>query len=271
MFKKILTITMLLGTSLFSQIKTISKVSDIDQSLINKENVIFIFDVDWVLSKSADPAFQYQNMVKYRSVAKSIMKDFTIEQKDRFLSLMASSSKPVLVENEMPSFIQGIKDKNVPVVALTAICCKGEDEKCVKSWRYESLKELGIDFSKTDILESGKTFNYYPEHLGCKPCYYNGIIFSNGSHPENEKGKVLISFLEKANIKPRNVVFFDDRKSNLESTEKMLRSNYPKVSFYGYLYEGVKKGKAESISKKEFTAKWQALADKVKTPIDSKK
>ncbi len=270
MFKKTLILSMLIGTSLFSQIKKISKFSDIDRSLFNKENVIFIFDVDWVLSKSAEPAFQYKNMVKHRSVAKAIMKDFTIEQKDKFLSLMATTTRSELVEKEILTFIQSIKNKNIPVVALTAICCKGDDTKCIKSWRYEQLKELGIDFSDTTILDN-KTFSYYPEYLGCKPCYYNGIVFSNGSLPDNEKGKVLISFLEKANLKVRNVVFLDDRKSNLESAEKMLRANYPKSAFYGYLYEGIKKGNSQAISKQEFTAKWQTLADRVKNTIEPKK
>ncbi len=98
-------------------------------------------------------------------------------------------------------------------------------------WRFNKLKELGIDFSKANFPDM--IFNVLPQDDdGSYPLLYHGILCTSTS----SKGHVLVAFLDRAKWKPDLVIFFDDSMKRVEQVaEEMHKRGIP---FQGYQYNG---------------------------------
>ena len=56
----------------------------------------------------------------------------------------------------------------------------------MEQWRVNSLRTLGIDFSKSAPHQSSLTFNNLPPYRGNYSSYVNGILFVNGTESPKE-------------------------------------------------------------------------------------
>lgn len=119
------------------------------------------------------------------------------------------------------------------------------------------------------------SFSDFPKYLTSSPFFYGGILFSNGSYGPCTKERTLVAFLryvgphfkERAGHKryyPRVIVMVDEKKGNLEETEKVLKEYDTNIIFMGLEYtKGLTYGEGE-ICEADFKAFWENLAKEAK-------
>ncbi len=98
-------------------------------------------------------------------------------------------------------------------------------------WRYEKLKEAGIDFSK-GFGDKEIAFEHLTSPAHRHPIFYKGILLTDAF----TKGQVLGTFLDRINWKPDKIIFFDDTLKHLESVQAEMKKR--KLPFEGFLYKG---------------------------------
>lgn len=217
-----------------------------------------VFDVDMVLIQPGDPAFQMANMKKYGSICKKVMGQIPADKRNIFLALM-SLSQPVLIDRRMPEFIQGLAEKGVPKVALTAnLTGPLKSIERLERHRVASLQNLGIDFSSGAPYTDDILFNDLPTYRNNFSLYTSGIIFVNGT--VCTKGDLLTAFFEKSKSMPRRVIFVDDREDNLKDVAASLQRFNPTIEYVGLHYVGAKDYPSESISETDFETRWTELS-----------
>lgn len=234
------------------------------------QDTLAVFDIDMVLTQPSNPAFQMPNIQKNRAEIKVLLKGITPEQKDILLNLITKSSEPVLIEQDTPEIIKAIEAKKIKTMALTAsLTGRLGKIKNFEAWRYEILKNLGIDFSNSFSQTPEIKFNDVPTYLGRKPVFYKGILCGNGEGNKNDKGDALVLFLEKVSFSPKVVVFVDDKKENLENVEQALVKFNPRLKYIGIEYKGGESTSSEDIDTKVVLHEWEKLFVEAKK-IESK-
>lgn len=224
------------------------------------QDMLAVFDIDMVLTQPSNPAFQMPNMQRNRAEIKVLLKGITPEQKDILLNLITKSSDPVLIEQDTPEIIKTIAAKKIKTMALTASLTGQLGKiKNLEVWRYEVLKNLGIDFSNSFPQTSEIKFNNVPEYIRRKPVFYKGILCSNGDGNKNNKGDALVLFLEKISFSPKVVIFVDDKKENLENVEQALVKFNPHIKYIGVEYKGGESINSVYIDAKTVLHEWEKL------------
>lgn len=199
------------------------------------ETTLIIFDIDEVLITTEDHFIHpYSENTFMPLVQKAMANAITFEDKKELeekLSLCFLQPKRVLIEENTPHLIKGLKDKGIKVIALTS-CQTGTFGIIpkVERWRIDHLNSLNINFSSSfphikrqflaEIATPGKT----------APLYEDGILFSYGY----KKGEVLKAFLKQCNFTPSKVVFIDDLDENLDSVKAALDSLNIELKEYQY-------------------------------------
>lgn len=216
-----------------------------------------IFDVDMVLVQPEDPAFQMQNIKRFGASAKRIMGELPKDKQMIFLSLMTLSSKTILIDNQMPKFFQQLSERSIPTIALTANLtgqfCEIDN---MEEWRAETLRSLGIDFTKTSPCKTAFVFTELASYRQNFCSYIDGMLFVNGK--DVSKGEALIAFLEKAQLHPSKIIFVDDREENLKSVEEAAQKL--NIAFRGIHYLGAAQYPAKAITEEHFESQWNKLA-----------
>lgn len=249
--------------SIFSSDATIIQLDDMEKVFSYFKDAdsktLAIFDVDMVLIQPNDPAFQMANMKRFKSISKRIIQEVPADKQMIFLSLMTTSSAPVLIDERTPQFLQELKQRCIPTMALTAnLTGSFGTIPNMEEWRIALLKKLGIDFSQTAPLNLNLVFTDLPSFRGNHSTYRDGILFVNGT--EIPKGKAFIAFLEKTQYLPKKVIFIDDREDNVKSLEEALRTYDSSIEFQGIHFLGAQNYPSKIISEKEFESRWQSLA-----------
>jgi hypothetical protein len=253
-------IMLLMGTARaeivpISSIREVAAYSDSDVELA-------IFDVDMVLIQPADPSFQMANMQMYSRWIKGIWPtlDETVRQKS--LNLMNIRSESILIETDAPHLLSTIQSRS-PTMALTANFTGSfagiED---VPAWKMERLAQFEIDFQQHAPFESPLVFEELPAFRGNQCAYLKGMLFVNGYAVD--KGAVLVAFLKKTGLRPRTILFVDDRMSNLEAVEKALRELDPTIRFLGLHYVGNLAFPAQPVTEDQFVARWTEVIELAK-------
>lgn len=224
---------------------------------------LVIFDVDMVLIQPSDPAFQMANMKRYSTISKRIIKEVPEEKLMMFLSLMSISSAPILLDKHFPTYFQHLIENQIPAMGLTANLTGSFDAiQNMEEWRINSLKCLGIDFSKTAPHKTPILFDDLPSYRGNYSTYIKGILFVNGT--VSSKGEAFLSFLKKTNFSPSKVIFIDDREDNLKSLEEAIKKHDRPMEYQGIHYVGAQKFPSKMISEEEFESQWMKLSSKAK-------
>lgn len=224
------------------------------------DEALVVFDVDMVLTHPKNPAFQMSNMLKHRPIARSIIKSLSEEERDLFINLMVATGDLMLIDEESPKVIKELQRRKVKTMALTGALAGSlaSIENMVK-WRFDSLQSFGIDFSSSFPEKREILLDHFPMRYKSFPQFYRGILFTNGSVGEADKGKVLVSFLQNVGWVPQKVFFFDDRKENLIFVEKALEQYDPKIQFKGFHYTGGLHYPSEELSVEAFEKAWTDL------------
>jgi hypothetical protein len=226
-------------------------------------DTLAIFDVDMVLVQPGDPAFHMANMKRFGAIAKQITKEVPKEKQMMFLSLMTTSSDPLLIDECTLILLDQLAQKHVPAMALTANLTGSFGQiPNMEKWRIESLSKVGIAFAKTAPFKGNILFNELPSYRGFYSSYLDGILFVNGAAAS--KGDAFLAFIEKTELAPSKIIFIDDREDNLKSLEEAVKKLPYPIVYHGLHYTGALNYPSKEISEQQFEARWKKLALEVR-------
>lgn len=242
----------------------------IDHYLQEAANTLVAFDIDMTLTAPQHPACYYPNMRQHRvaigrnMLLQRVFSCISKTEEDKVLTLGTQLPSQQLIETDTPALITSLQQSEVKTIAFTASLSGGvEGLGNLKERRFEGLKQVGIDFSKTfpyqDIV-----FSEFPMHNNHHPIYHQGILYANGGNGANNKGAVLAAFLKKIAWTPRQVVLIDDLVSNLTATKQALANFDPTIQFIGIEYRGAQTYAPEGISKRGMISYWKKIISQVK-------
>jgi len=131
------------------------------------------------------------------------------------------------IEEDFPVNLRDLQKQGIKVMGLTHRQPKIADST------FRQVNSLSIDFQLT--APSEQTFVVPSDH---PTLYKRGILFV-GDY--NQKGEIFASFLERIQDKPKQIVFIDDKRGNLEEMEKMAKSLG--IKFLGIHYTAIQYAK----------------------------
>jgi hypothetical protein len=124
------------------------------------------------------------------------------------------------VEKKTPAMVREIQGKNRKTLGLTARSFEVAERTLLQ------LDSVGINFKQNGLRESDLEFK-----SDNTAKFTKGIIFVGEN---NDKGKVLVQFLKALKLKPKRVVFVDDKVKNVKNVEAALQKE--KLPFLGFRY-----------------------------------
>ncbi len=231
-----------------AQIHTTDNLQVIKQAIFaSPKDTLVIFDVDFVLVTAVDDCFILMANEKGEDLRKnifdSIFKRFSLQEIYEIYTTLLLQQKWRTVTPDTADIFNEIKAKGYKILGLTALLTgKLGVIDSMESWRIEHLQSHGISFDNSFVnAESGYLDPYIPEIVQYNqdakhktaPTAYNGIVFT-GSIP---KGEVLNAYLQYAHIKPKKIIFIDDRMGNLKSVQECCQKN--DIEFLGYEYTAI--------------------------------
>jgi len=177
------------------------------------EKSLVILDVDRVIIEPKDAIMRYPNQRLLWELRFQHGSHLTHEQMEDLTSRVTLSECTGLLDPLSVDFINKMKEKNIPIIALTATSVEGYGQiPSIPDWRIGDLARFGIKFdgcfTEHPFIELAELYG-----RGSAPIFKSGILFSGG-YP---KGEVLEAFLDHVGFVPDKVLFVDDLLHNLVS------------------------------------------------------
>ncbi len=171
---------------------------------------LIVFDIDDVIVCTEDQFAHPYGYLKFVQLTEEAMNQANPAEQEEILrkaSLSQLLSKRHIIEEGIADFIQKLKEEGFIVIALTNFP-RGSYGAIprTETWRIEFLKALGVTFTHFHSFPESYEFTELQKGAHLPPLYEEGILFSYGT----TKGKVLKAFLEKAKLRPSQIVFIDD-------------------------------------------------------------
>lgn len=177
-----------------------------------------VFDIDNTLLRqdSMIGTHQWGDSLRehYKSLGTAAV-SATIDQHAAFAKLQDYVSV-VPTEKEVYVVLKHLQKKSIPHFAFTA---RGAN---LKAKTLEQIASLKYHFN--DTFPKLNDLTKFEKH------YQNGVIFSG----DVTKGELLKRLVEAAVVKPKHIIFIDDRLYNLESIEKELAEQTIKLTSLRY-------------------------------------
>ncbi len=203
------------------EIKNISEIS----KYAKDENTLVVFDIDNTILEP-DNNDGYGSDQWFSALVKSKTdKGFnTISAIEMVLPEYYKAHDSIKVktveENETLKVINLLQKQKIPVIALTARSLPMTNNT------FRELKEINIDLTPTALSKQNITFkkNEFPAK------YQKGILFVGN----NNKGKLLKTYLSAVSFEPSKIVMIDDKEHHLKKIETEFKGT--KTSFIGLRY-----------------------------------
>ena len=246
-FKILALLFVLLCSTAFlkAEITVSSSLTPFEQALEEvKEDSLVIFDVDDVLITCCDPTLQEVNKERLNKVCQTFAQTMPIDEYTRLFSIALKSREVEIIDQKIYDLLNELSNRNVKTIALTHTRTGqfGTIEK-MEDWRVLELGGLGIDFDQTSPFASEKSLENLGGSAG-SPSIKNGVIFT----AEIDKGRVLEEAFKLLPKAPREVIFIDDRRDNLESVESLCEKH--QIAFQGFHYTAVQARAPKKIDEK---------------------
>ena len=184
-------------------------------------STVLVFDIDNTL---VEPVGQLGSDQWYYYLLKAYARDGMTEaaaetKAGETWSKTLPTVKVKPVETITPGIIRDAQKRGIKVMALTA---RGPEDAAAT---FAQLKAIGVDLTVTAPSKKDLTTEQ-------KGLFSRGVFFQ-GEGPS--KGATLVAFFKKIGLKPKRVVFADDKPKHAISVEAALReSGIPVISFrYG--------------------------------------
>ncbi len=194
-------------------------------------NTLVLFDVDDVLISAYDPLARDSNypfFFKLMAIIKHPRLLYDTAYVHDLWSIMFDQSKRFIIEPEIIHIIKSLQQRDVEVLGLTSMETGFFGViQSMPEWRFAMLNNLGVTFTQT---YSETYFTTLPAYRNNYPGIYKGIMCCN----QQPKGKVLEAFLNKFDVQPKSIIFFDDGQSNLQSVADACKKR--NIPYKGYQY-----------------------------------
>ena len=212
-----------------------------------------LFDVKHVLFHSMDQVMSHEHKSFVKEKFIQIEQDLGKEEAMRLGSIVLNSYRPVVVDHEIPDIINQAQQKGIIIFALTS--GYASDYGIIENradLRIKSIKDMGIDFSKSKSLPSidlSKGNKLSEGDNDSNPLFQEGVIFAS----KIPKGEILGRFLKATKLKPKKIVFVDNQIRNVMLVEEKCKE-------LGIEYIGV-----------HFTKLYKKAYDDLETEVAEKK
>jgi len=223
----------------------IAKLENGDMVLLDVKNVIFY---------SSDQVMFHEHKSFFKQKFAQIEKSRGVEEATRLKSIVLSSYKPVIVDQEISGIINRAQKSGIIVFALTSGNTSNYGTIPNRAaLRIRTLKDIGIDFSKStelDYIDLSKEMVLSKEKDRSKPIFQDGVIFA----AKRPKGEILGKFLRLSKLKPGKIIFVDNQLENVlsvEATCKELGIDYTGIHFTK-MYNKPSKPLDKKIAEKKF-------------------
>ena len=216
-----ITITTIILDAKIIEIKNISEVSNYAKD----ENTLVVLDIDNTILEP-DNNDGYGSDQWFSALVKNKTdKGFnTISAIEMALPKYFKAHKTIKVkpveENETLKIIKQLQNQKIPVMALTARSFPMIDTT------FRQFKKMNIDLTQTAL--SNQTINFKKFKFPAK--YNKGILFIGN----NNKGKLLKTYLSTVSFEPSKIVMIDDKEHHLKKIETEFKGT--KTSFIGLRY-----------------------------------
>ncbi|MCB9493235.1 MAG: DUF2608 domain-containing protein [Epsilonproteobacteria bacterium] len=191
---------------------------------------LVLFDVDDTLIHSPDAAAnpaQYSPWFRIKLFFRFPQLLFE-RPRDECVSAIFAQAQRELIEQEAAQVVETFKAADSKVLGLTASWSgKYGSIDDAALMRTDMLKALGINFS--DSFQD-QWFTKLPKHKNVYPRLHSGILFAN----RQNKGNVLVSFLDQASYSPSRIIVFDDNKKELRKIRRACRKRNVECHLYNY-------------------------------------
>jgi len=223
-------------------------------------DTLFVFDVDFVIAMPGNPFLQAATQRDLSRYVDGVLQGLSPEEVEICYTLMSRDPMAQLVDPAFLDLMALIYKKRHRAIALTAILAGTWQKLDSVKTRYQALKRLGVDFSKSFPDLERWELRELPSFLGAHPTFHRGILCSNGLHVE--KGTVLHKFCSEVGW-PNAVVFVDDLHFNLLSVQKVLEKERISHSLWHYT-AAASLTPNSSLQAESVREHWQQLADQAR-------
>lgn len=236
-----------------TEIKSFACVHETMEQL-NSEDLV-IFDVDEVIFIAQDqilhPAFKKEARKLFKRI---VEKKHGSAKAHEYWSTVLSSRKNKLVEVDILDVMRSLKEKHVPFIALTnaSTGSYGHITK-LEDQRIQDLKNLEVTMSPPQGRGDIHFMDMKLDSPGAIPAYKSGVLFTCGI----DKGKILKKYIDLLPYKPKRIIFFDDKRSNLEDVEALCKTMG--ISFHGYEYTAVAHSPKITLDQKRAQIQYEVL------------
>jgi hypothetical protein len=225
MNKLVIIIGCLITLNVYSRIIETDDLNDIMPYV--DSNTLVVFDIDDTIARPSqmlgtDAWFRYllhkyeQHGVDIDTALDNILPIvFQVHQQAMFL----------LVQPDTPSLIEQLQHHGIRTIALTS------RSPILARRTVIQLNDLGIDFTRNQFID----YETLLPTMVYAAKYLSGIIFSS----ENDKGPLLIKFLNFVDHHPKRIIFIDDKRKYLDCVEQSAIQQG--IEFFGFHYTRVKK------------------------------
>lgn len=185
----------------------------------SKDSLV-LFDVDDVLISPTDE-FNFRSKIR-KDLKKEISQNKSKQEVQVMFSDFFLKRKVKLVNENMPKLLKFLKEKRIPVSALSSWWTDnfGTIQEMEKQ-RLKELEQVKISFSDLSPFNKDISFISHKTEHGGTPMIISGIILT----ALGDKGQVLGLALKSINKKFKRIIFIDDQKKYLEEVEKFCEGH----------------------------------------------
>lgn len=238
-----------------------AKIADVfDQFADIDENTLIIFDVDSTLIMSTDQYLRRNAFKKFKTEYEKSTEAFTEQEKSLLLHLLVMESPSQLMEYDFIKLLNHIDKKNACALACTAARFYHISTIFFPDFRFNELKKLGIDFSKS--YNGRCQFKMYSTSNQNETGIDRGIVYTGHFLTKGLFIEEIISFI---GFMPTKIIIIDDKKKNIESFYITLHEQYPAIEFLGIHYRKIENLHDHKLQRNVFLNKIKTIVQKLKT------
>ena len=178
---------------------------------IDDDTIVF-FDIDNTLIMPVDGLGSDQHFYFIRQRLEEnykISREEASKKAEQIWNLSQRKIKTKPVELSTPELIANLQKNKAKLFALTARTFS------IADITREQLWQNGIDFARQSLVTNE------PLIIDDHSVYTQGIVYQGEG---NDKGKTLLKFLAMFNLKPKKIVFVDDKEHNVINVHNALEA-----------------------------------------------
>ncbi len=213
----------LVSSSLFGAIIEIKQANEIAKHFKNEMLVIFDIDntiLEPVQELGRDQWF-YHRIQHHTSLGTP--SDKALQRALNEWTAVQYITSVNLIEDDMAKVIGRFQDKGIPVIGLTT---RGSP---LAHRTIEQLESIGVDL-QASAPNKEEHYILQQKEVASGVVFKNGVLFTGGTH----KGETLFKLLDKLSIKPKSILFINDKASHLAEVERTCQKLG--VEFVGLRY-----------------------------------